>query len=154
MTAPVTLSVGYGTSRKGVPAAASFRDWVEAALRGAKRRKAAELSIRIVDSKEGRTLNRDYRGKDYATNVLSFPGGDAYAGDIAIAYGVTRKEAKEADKGFADHVTHLVIHGVLHLAGYDHERPRDAKVMEPLEVKILKRLGIADPYLLPKEALR
>lgn len=121
-------------------------------------RKAVKLkggfTILLADDTKLRALNRDFRGKDKPTNVLSFPGGDAYAGDIAIAYGVTRKEAKEADKGFADHVTHLVIHGVLHLAGYDHERPRDAKVMEPLEVKILKRLGIADPYLLPKEALR
>jgi probable rRNA maturation factor len=121
-------------------------------------RKAVKLkggfTILLADDTKLRALNRDFRGKDKPTNILSFPGGDAYAGDIAIAYGVTRKEAKEADKGFADHVTHLVIHGVLHLAGYDHERPRDAKVMEPLEVKILKRLGIADPYLLPKEALR
>jgi probable rRNA maturation factor len=69
-----------------------------------------------------------------------------YAGDIAIAHGVTNAEAKAAGKKFADHATHLVVHGVLHLAGYDHERPKDAKVMEPLEVKILKRLGIADPY--------
>ncbi len=77
-----------------------------------------------------------------------------YAGDIAIAYGVTRREAKDADKNFADHASHLVVHGVLHLAGYDHERPKDAKLMEPLEVKILKRLGIADPYASPKEAPR
>jgi probable rRNA maturation factor len=101
--------------------------------------------------------------------VLSFPSGDdfvdarpagrlasadAYAGDIAIAYGVARQEAQEANKQFAGHVMHLVVHGVLHLAGYDHERPRDAKVMEPLEVKILKRLGIADPYAASKEAVR
>ena len=69
-----------------------------------------------------------------------------YAGDIAIAYGVTSKEAKAAAKSLADHATHLVVHGVLHLAGYDHEAPQDAKVMEPLEAKVLKRLGIADPY--------
>ena len=92
-----------------------------------------------------RALNRDFRGKDKPTNVLSFPGGGDYRGDIAIAYGVTRREAKAAGKSFADHATHLVVHGVLHLAGHDHERPKDAKVMEPLEVKILARLGIADP---------
>ena len=113
-------------------------------------RKAVKLkgdfTILLADDKKLRALNRDFRDKDKPTNVLSFPGGDAYAGDIAIAYGVTRKEAKESDKGFADHVTHLVINGVLHLAGYDHERSKDAKVMEPLETRILAKLGIADPY--------
>ena len=121
-------------------------------------RKAARLqggfTILLAGDKRLRALNRDFRGKDKPTNVLSFPSTDAYAGDIAIAYGVTRQEAKEAVKNFADHAMHLVVHGVLHLAGYDHERPRDAKVMEPLEVKILKRLGIADPYTAPKEAIR
>ena len=81
--------------------------------------------------------------------MLSFPGADGYAGDIAIAYGVTAVEAKAAGKKFIDHATHLTVHGILHLAGYDHERLKDAKVMEPLEVKILKRLGIADPYAVP-----
>ncbi len=104
------------------------------------------FTILLADDQKLRALNRDFRGKDKPTNVLSFPGADAYAGDIAIAYGVTVKEAKVAAKSLADHATHLVVHGVLHLAGYDHERPKDAKVMEPLEVKILARLGIADPY--------
>ena len=105
-----------------------------------------EFSILLAGDKRLAALNLDFRGKDKATNVLSFPAGGAYAGDIAIAYGVTKKEAKAAGKSLADHASHLVVHGVLHLAGYDHERPRDAKLMEPLEVKILKRLGIADPY--------
>ena len=96
--------------------------------------------------KKLKALNHNFRGFDKPTNVLSFPGGAGYAGDIAIAYGVTSKEAKTAAKSFVDHAAHLVVHGVLHLAGYDHEVPADAKVMEPLEVKILKRLGIADPY--------
>lgn len=138
-------------------------------------RKAVRLkggfTILLSGDKKLRALNHDFRGKDKPTNVLSFPGNDgsldgraagrhterprggrsarladAYAGDIAIAYGVTSKEAKAADKSMADHATHLVVHGVLHLAGYDHERPKDAKVMEPLEVKILGRLGVADPY--------
>ena len=136
-------------------------------------RKAVKLqggfTILLAGDKRLRALNRDVRGKDKPTNVLSFPSGDdfvdarpagrfasadAYAGDIAIAYGVARQEAQEANKQFAGHVMHLVVHGVLHLAGYDHERPRDAKVMEPLEVKILKRLGIADPYAASKEAVR
>ncbi len=105
-----------------------------------------EFAILLAGDKRLRVLNRDFRGKNKPTNVLSFPAGGAYAGDIAIAYGVTKKEAKAAGKSLADHASHLVVHGVLHLAGYDHERPRDAKRMEPLEVKILKRLGIADPY--------
>jgi probable rRNA maturation factor len=121
-------------------------------------RKAARLrggfTILLAGDKRLRALNHDFRGKDKPTNVLSFPGDDGYAGDIAIAYGITRKEAKDAGKSFADHASHLVVHGVLHLAGYDHERPRDARMMEPLEVKILKRLGIADPYAAPKEAAR
>jgi probable rRNA maturation factor len=107
-----------------------------------------DFSILLADNKTLRRLNRDFRGKDKATNVLSFPGTDGHAGDIAIAHGVTKAEAKADRKTFADHATHLVVHGVLHLAGYDHERPKDAKVMEPLEVKILSRLGIADPYIL------
>jgi len=104
------------------------------------------FTILLANDKTLRALNRDFRGLDKPTNVLSFPGANGYAGDIAIAHGVTSKEAKAAAKNFADHAAHLVVHGVLHLAGYDHERPKDAKVMEPLEVKILKRLGIADPY--------
>lgn len=152
MTAPVTLSVGYGAPRKGVPAAASFRNWVEAALRGAKRRKATELSIRIVDTEEGRTLNREYRGKDYATNVLSFPvelpPGITLPliGDLAICAPVVAKEAKEQGKNPRDHWAHMTVHGVLHLLGYDHIDDAEAEAMEALETRILAGLGIADPY--------
>jgi probable rRNA maturation factor len=109
----------------------------------------SSLAILLSGDSKLRALNREFRGKDKATNVLSFPAApnpDGYRGDIAIAHGVTAREAKAAGKAFADHAAHLVVHGVLHLAGYDHERKRDAKVMEPLEVKILARLGIADPY--------
>jgi probable rRNA maturation factor len=131
----------------------------EAACRRAKLR--GDVTILLADDKKLRALNHSFRGKDKPTNVLSFPGGSingrtagrfasaaapGYAGDIAIAYGVTSREAKTARKSFADHATHLVVHGVLHLAGYDHERAKDANVMEPLETKILARLGIADPY--------
>ncbi|HXB52103.1 MAG TPA: rRNA maturation RNase YbeY [Rhizomicrobium sp.] len=108
-----------------------------------------DVTILLASDKKLAALNRGFRGKDRPTNVLSFPGHDGYAGDIAMAYGVTSKEAKAASKTLIDHATHLVVHGVLHLAGYDHERPKDAAVMEPLEVKILKRLGIADPYAVP-----
>ena len=96
-----------------------------------------------------RALNHEFRGKEKPTNVLSFPGLGGYAGDIALAYGVTRKEAKAAGKSLAAHATHLVVHGVLHLAGHDHEKPKEARAMESLEVKILGRLGIDDPYAVP-----
>jgi probable rRNA maturation factor len=111
------------------------------------------FSILLAGDRRLRDLNREFRGKDKPTNVLSFSSvNPTYAGDIAIAYGVTKKEAKTAGKELADHASHLVVHGVLHLAGYDHERPKDAKAMEPLEVKILKALGIADPYAAPDKA--
>lgn len=108
-----------------------------------------EFAILLASDRKLKTLNRDFRGKDKPTNVLSFPGGGGYAGDIALAYGVTKKEAKATGKSLADHATHLVVHGVLHLAGHDHERPKEAQAMERLEVKILGRLGIQDPYAVP-----
>ena len=123
---------------------ARLKQAAEAARRAA--RLKGGFCILLADNKTLRRLNRDFRGKDKATNVLSFPGTGDYAGDIAIAHGVTNAEAKAAGKTFSDHATHLVVHGVLHLAGHDHERPKDAKVMESLEVKILTRLGIGDPY--------
>jgi probable rRNA maturation factor len=152
VSTPLTLSVGYAASRKGVPTSASFRQWVEAALRGAKRRKATELSIRIVDAKEGRTLNRDYRGKDYATNVLSFPvelpPGITLPliGDLVICAPVVTKEAAEQGKLARHHWAHMTVHGVLHLLGYDHMEDAEAEAMEALETRVLAGLGIDDPY--------
>ena len=148
----LTLSLGYGVPRKGVPSAASFRAWAEAALRGAKRRKATELSIRIVDTDEGRTLNREYRHRDYATNVLSFPvelpPGVTLPliGDLAICAPVVAREAKEQGKNPRNHWAHMTVHGVLHLLGYDHIDDAEAEAMEALETRILAGLGIADPY--------
>jgi probable rRNA maturation factor len=152
VSAPLTLSIGYAVPRKGVPSAASFRTWTDAALRGAKRRKATELSIRIVDTDEGRALNRDYRGKDYATNVLSFPvelpPGITLPliGDLAICAPVVAREAKEQGKVPRDHWAHMTVHGVLHLLGFDHIEDAEAETMEALETRILAGLGIADPY--------
>jgi len=119
----------------------------EAARRAVKLPAKRRFTILLADDVRLKTLNTDFRGKRKATNVLSFPS-DApdYAGDIALAHGVTKAEAVQAKKRFADHAAHLVVHGVLHLAGYDHMTERDARVMEPLETKILARLGIADPY--------
>jgi len=146
------VHVGYAVSRKGLPSPVSFRRWVDAALRGARRRKPAELSIRIVDADEGRTLNRDYRGKDYATNVLSFPaelppGAPLpLIGDLAICASVVQREAAEQGKLPREHWAHLTVHGVLHLLGYDHIEEAEAERMESLETRILKGLGIGDPY--------
>ncbi|MET0331081.1 MAG: rRNA maturation RNase YbeY [Dyella sp.] len=147
------LHVSYAGSRRGVPASASFTQWVEATLRGARRRKPSELAIRIVDAEEGQALNRDYRGKDYATNVLSFPAELPpelklpLIGDLAICAPVVAREAAEQGKRARDHWAHLTVHGVLHLLGYDHLDEAEAHAMEALETRILAGLGIADPYL-------
>ena len=148
----LTLHVGYAVPRAGIPSSASFRRWVDAALRGARRRKAAELSIRIVDADEGRELNRDYRGKDYATNVLSFEADLPpelklpLVGDMVICAPVVAREAAEQGKRPQDHWAHLTVHGTLHLLGYDHIVAAEAEAMEALETRILAGLGIADPY--------
>ena len=155
---PVRLdvAVGYAVPRKGVPAANSFRRWVAAALDG--RIREADLAIRIVGSKEGRALNHHYRGKDYATNVLSFPAEIAEGvkmpkgvkmpllGDLVICAPVVAREAKEQKKPLTAHYAHLTVHGALHLLGWDHEDEREAEAMEQLEREILAELGIADPY--------
>ncbi|HBD19098.1 MAG TPA: rRNA maturation RNase YbeY [Arenimonas sp.] len=149
---PVQLDVGvsYGLPRKGLPSAASFRKWAAAAAEGRIRR--ADLAIRLVDAKEGRALNRHYRGKDYATNVLSFPadlpeGVDLpLLGDLVICAPVVAKEAQDQGKPLAAHYAHLTVHGVLHLLGLDHEDEREAEAMEQLEREILASLGLPDPY--------
>ncbi|MBN8922627.1 MAG: rRNA maturation RNase YbeY [Rhodanobacter sp. 68-29] len=149
---PALVHLGYAVPRVGVPAPASFRRWVEAALRGARRRRPAELSIRIVGVDEGRALNRDYRGKDYATNVLSFeaelPPGLRLPliGDMVICAPVVAREAAEQGKCTRDHWAHLTVHGTLHLLGHDHVVEAEAEAMEALETRILAGLGIADPY--------
>ena len=109
--------------------------------------KHATLTIRFVGSKESRLLNRQYRNKDYPTNVLTF----AYAtaplqADLVLCTPVLRREAKEQGKHLRDHLAHLIIHGALHSLGYDHETKGDAKIMEAIEIKALKRLAIGDPY--------
>jgi len=105
------------------------------------------LTILLSSDRKLKTLNTTFRGKPKATNVLSFPSRrQDYIGDVAIAYGVTEKEARAQKKSFSDHALHLTVHGVLHLLGYDHETRRAARVMEPLETAILSELGIGDPY--------
>ena len=115
---------------------------------------AAEVAIVLTDDSGIRTLNRDWRGIDKPTNVLSFPaalapGGGAeprLLGDIAISYEITRREAESENKPFAHHLSHLAVHGFLHLVGYDHENDADAEKMETLERTILAGLGVPDPY--------
>lgn len=152
MPAEDLVHVAYALPRQGIPAASSFRRWVAAALAGSGHKQTAELAIRIVDGDEGRALNRDYRGKDYATNVLSFPaelppGVDLpLLGDLAICAPVVAREAAEQGKPARCHYAHLTVHGVLHLLGYDHLDPADAERMEALEVRVLASLDIPDPY--------
>jgi probable rRNA maturation factor len=152
MALDLHLSRSPGMTQGGVPQRSSFSRWVEAALRAAKRRGNAELSIRIADADEGRSLNRQYRDRDYATNVLSFPielpGGIKLPllGDLVICAPVLAKEAADQGKRLRDHYAHMTIHGTLHLLGYDHETDADAERMEAHERGILETLGIADPY--------
>ena len=147
--AALQLSVQYATSL-AVPSRPQVRRWIVAALAalpGSSR--PATLTVRFVDEPEGATLNRSFRGKDHATNVLTFPlSGDAKAieADIVVCQPVVEREAREQGKSVHDHTGHLVVHGALHAAGYDHERERDAATMEALETAILARFRIADPY--------
>jgi probable rRNA maturation factor len=115
----------------------------------------AEVSVLLTDDAHQRVLNRDWRGKDKATNVLSFPGdfsdetppgAPVLLGDIAVAFETTQAEAQDQQKSLADHFCHLVVHGMLHLLGFDHVKQADANEMEPLEIEILEGLGIASPY--------
>ncbi|SFD64098.1 rRNA maturation RNase YbeY [Massilia yuzhufengensis] len=128
---------------------AMLERWVQAALLG-----PAELSIRFVDLEEGQTLNRTYRGKDYATNVLTFAynegeelgADDPTQADIILCTDVLQREAEEQNKTVEEHAAHLVVHGVLHAQGYDHEHDEEADEMEQFERDIMEVLGYPDPY--------
>jgi probable rRNA maturation factor len=134
----------WRTEGRGFPA--ELRRAARTALDDAKAA-LKSLTILLADDAKLEALNAQFRGKPKPTNVLSFPAGsDAYLGDVAIAYGVTAREAQAAGKSIHDHTLHLAVHGVLHLLGYDHESAREARIMEPLEIAILAKLGIADPY--------
>ena len=128
----------------GIPSDALFRKWARKALRV-----NAEITLRIVDEAEGRALNKEYRGKDYATNVLTFPLLEEpfIMADILICAPVVAKEAKEQGKTLEAHFAHLMVHAVLHAHGYDHEVPAQAELMESIEIQTLTNLGYANPYL-------
>ncbi len=149
MTVSIHLEIADPRWRKLRGVSARLTAAAELALKRGKAPRGASLTVLLADDARLKMLNHDFRGKNKPTNVLSFPSGEnaeRYLGDIAIAFDVAQREAKAEGKALIGHATHLAIHGVLHLLGFDHERPRDAKVMEPLETRILAELGIADPY--------
>lgn len=138
------LSVQYPDTRlKETLPRTMVRRWVQDALL-----EPAQLTIRFVDTEESRTLNRDYRGKDYATNVLTFDyDNELIFADIILCTDVLMTEAKEQGKTIIAHAAHLIVHGVLHAQGYDHEKSKKAEAaMEKLEIDILAKLGFANPY--------
>lgn len=139
----LSLSIQYADESAGLPDRATLRRWVRKALE-----RDAQMTIRIVGTDEARTLNREYRGRDYATNVLTFDyGGDpVLEGDIALCAPVVAEEARQQGKAVGAHWAHLVVHGVLHLQGYDHENDADAARMEARETQIVTELGYPDPY--------
>lgn len=146
------LDVHYAVPLIGLPSPEQFSRWVAAALRNGPR--LAQIGLRVVDEAEGRELNHGYRGKDAATNVLSFAlneGEDSPAdlplfGDIVLCAPVVAREAAEQGKTLHAHYAHLTVHGVLHLCGHDHEDDSEAEAMEALETVILARLGYDNPY--------
>ena len=140
----LNLSVQYACSKADLPLRADFVRWARAALVG-----GGEIAIRLVEIDEGQALNKEYRGKDYATNVLSFPYDiePVVSGDLVICPAVVAREATEQNKLLAAHYAHLVVHGMLHLQGWDHENDDDAQAMEEEETEILAAMGYPDPYL-------
>lgn len=139
----LSLAVQYGCADAQLPDRAQVRRWVKAA-----QETGVQATLRFVDAKEGRALNRDFRGKDYATNVLTFVyETQPVLGDLVICAAVVRREAREQGKPLKAHLAHMVVHGMLHLQGYDHETgAADAARMEARERAILARFGIPDPY--------
>lgn len=146
-TPKLALAVQYAAGTlEGLPTRPQVRRWVRAAL-PRKSETDAEITVRFVAAEEGQALNRDYRGKDYATNVLSFVyASEPVSGDLVICAPVVAREAREQNKTLAAHYAHLLVHGVLHLQGFDHETAKEARIMEAREREIVTRLGYTDPY--------
>lgn len=144
----LNLSVQYACNTAVLPLRPQLRAWVRAAL-DVDGKRGGQITVRLVDADEGQVLNKDFRGKDYATNVLSFPYASepVICGDLVICAPVVEREAAEQGKALEAHYAHLVIHGILHLQGYDHETGKKAALkMESLECTILSALGYDDPY--------
>ncbi|MCY0857770.1 rRNA maturation RNase YbeY [Cupriavidus sp. D39] len=142
------LALQYGDglkARRGLPTQRKVQTWAKSALYA-----DATLTIRFVGEEEGRSLNRSYRGKDYATNVLTFAyaehESDPVSGDIVLCCPVVEQEAREQKKSLEAHYAHLIVHGVLHAQGYEHEEDAEAEEMEAIETETLQALGFADPY--------
>ena len=160
MTTPIIDLQIASENSEGLPTLEQFTHWVETALAFEAQTEdfpETEMTIRIVDEEESQTLNREYRGKDYPTNVLSFPfevpeGIELpLLGDLVICRQVMEREAKEQQISLASHWAHLAVHGTLHLLGYDHIEEAEAEEMEGLETQIMQKLGFEDPYLSEKE---
>ncbi len=157
MGSAVTLDVQIACDAPDVPSAGDIRQWVIAAFDRAQfaAGRDIEIAVRVVEEDEIRTLNRDFRQQDKTTNVLSFPAAimdglpqdqALLLGDIVVCASIVRAEAAEQGKSVADHWAHMLVHGTLHLLGYDHMTELDAAKMEGLEGRILVEQGIADPY--------
>jgi probable rRNA maturation factor len=143
------FSLQIASQSAEIPAKNLFKKWAQSTLRV-----DTEVTIRIVDDEEARALNSTFRGKDYATNVLTFPLTETphLMGDIIICAPVVAAEAKAQHKSLEAHFAHLTVHGVLHLHGYDHQTDEQAGLMESIEVTILQKLGYANPYLVTEDA--
>lgn len=146
------LELQNASMHAGVPALAEFEAWAQAALRATAKHDRTQITVRIVDEAESAQLNQQFRHKQGATNVLSFPFEDPpgvhtqQLGDLVICAPVVSREAAEQGKTEQAHWAHMVVHGILHLCGYDHTNESDADRMEALEIRILEGLGYADPY--------
>jgi probable rRNA maturation factor len=146
----VTVHLRRATRRGWMPGVAALERWTTLAL--GRRARGGELSVLFVGPARSRSLNRRYRGRDHSTNVLSFPaaqrspGQRLALGDLVICPQLLRREARAQGKSMRAHWMHLVIHGTLHLIGYDHQRPAEAQRMERREARLLRSLGVADPY--------
>jgi probable rRNA maturation factor len=140
----LSLSVQYASSAAQLPTRSQFRRWVKVALE-----QDIQMALRIVDEIEGRALNESYRGKDYATNVLTFvyDDTDPLYGDVVICAPVVAREAREQGKDLLAHYAHLTLHAALHLQGYDHEKKKDAERMEARETALMLKLRYPAPYL-------
>jgi len=154
----VRLDVQVAGKAKNVPRRATIQRWVREALRGL-RRKRVGLGIRVVNESESASLNTRYRGKRKSTNVLSFrfdppPGVKSdFLGDLVICAPVVQREARVQRIPAQAHWAHMVVHGIMHLRGYDHQRIDEANVMERKEARVLKRLGFDDPYRLSHSSI-